>query len=67
VLLHCVANETDYADYGARIGLHPLAVKTRCYRARHRLASLLTEPAGAASRAPAAAAGATTRARRRPR
>lgn len=43
VLLQCVAHEVDYAAFAARRGENPLAIKTRAFRARHRLASLLRE------------------------
>ena len=47
IVLHCALAGESYADYGARIGVHPAAVKSRAFRARRRLAAFLDEAAEA--------------------
>lgn len=44
VVLSCALAGLSYAEYGARTGTHPAAVKSRAFRARRRLSALLTEP-----------------------
>jgi len=39
----CAFDGQSYAEYGDRIGLHPAAVKSRAFRARRRLATLLQQ------------------------
>jgi RNA polymerase sigma-70 factor (ECF subfamily) len=39
----CAFDGQSYAEYGDRTGLHPAAVKSRAFRARRRLATLLQE------------------------
>jgi len=47
LMLRCAVSGESYADYGARAGVHPAAVKSRAFRARRRLAALLNEGADA--------------------
>ena len=37
VVLRCALGGASYAEYGARMGIHPAAVKSRAFRARRRL------------------------------
>jgi len=37
VVLRCALGGASYAEYGARTGVHPAAVKSRAFRARRRL------------------------------
>jgi RNA polymerase sigma-70 factor (ECF subfamily) len=39
----CALDGQSYSEYGDRTGLHPAAVKSRAFRARRRLATLLRE------------------------
>jgi RNA polymerase sigma-70 factor (ECF subfamily) len=41
VVLHCALDGESYAEYSARTGTHPAAVKSRAFRARRRLGGLL--------------------------
>lgn len=41
VMLRCALAGESYADYGARTGAHPAAIKSRAFRARRRLAAFL--------------------------
>ena len=50
VLLRCALPEESYAAYGARTGIHPAAAKSRAFRARHRLGTLLRQPAESSHR-----------------
>jgi RNA polymerase sigma-70 factor (ECF subfamily) len=50
VMLRCALAGESYADYGARTGLHPSAVKSRAFRARRRLTAILEESCGVESR-----------------
>lgn len=43
VIERCVLPGRSYADYGAERGVHPAAAKSRAFRARRRLQSLLQE------------------------
>lgn len=43
ILLRCALGDTSYRRYARERGLHPAAVKTRAFRARHRLARALQE------------------------
>jgi RNA polymerase sigma factor (sigma-70 family) len=43
VVLRCSLAGVSYAEYGARHGLHPAAVKSRAFRARRRLSDLLSQ------------------------
>jgi RNA polymerase sigma-70 factor (ECF subfamily) len=43
VMLHCALEDESYADYGARAGVHPAAVKSRAFRARRHLGALLQQ------------------------
>jgi len=46
VVLSCALSDESYAAYGARTGLHPAAAKSRAFRARQRLGTLLRELSG---------------------
>jgi len=46
VLLACGLHGRSYGDYGRERGVHPAALKSRAFRARRRLGSLLEESAG---------------------
>ena len=46
VLLACGLQGRSYGDYGRERGVHPAALKSRAFRARRRLGSLLAESAG---------------------
>jgi RNA polymerase sigma-70 factor (ECF subfamily) len=50
VVLQCAVAGESYADYGARRGLHPGAVKSRAFRARRRLEAYVEAEAGAEAR-----------------
>jgi len=41
VLMNCAMAGLSYAEYGARTGTHPAALKSRAFRARRRLGALL--------------------------
>lgn len=45
VMLRCALADESYAEYSARTGAHPAAVKSRAHRARRRLGLLLSESA----------------------
>ena len=50
VVLQCSLAGESYADYGARRGLHPGAVKSRAFRARRRLEAYVEAEAGVEAR-----------------
>jgi RNA polymerase sigma-70 factor (ECF subfamily) len=41
VVMNCAMAGLSYAEYGARTGTHPAALKSRAFRARRRLGTLL--------------------------
>jgi len=43
VMRWCALSGQSYAEYGARRGVHPAAVKSRAFRARRRLARMLVD------------------------
>ena len=43
VVLSCAVAGLSYAEYGARTGTSPSAVKSRAFRARRRLGTLLEQ------------------------
>jgi RNA polymerase sigma-70 factor (ECF subfamily) len=50
VLLACGLHGRSYHDYGRERGIHPAALKSRAFRARRRLGSLLAESASCGER-----------------